>query len=65
MTPEQQRSAHPLINNRGHVRTQRVVWRAMRMLLAPVTILCAAVAGAHSEHKLMRDARPTYWDDVQ
>lgn len=64
MTPEQQRAAHPLLEQRGHVRTQRVVWRLMRLLLAPVTILCAAVAGAHSEHKMMREAEPTYWDDV-
>lgn len=56
MTPAQMRAARPLIADRGHVRTQRVVWRLMRFLLAPVSIACAAVAGAHSEHKLMREA---------
>ena len=56
MTPAQMRAARPLISTRGHVRTQRVVWRLMRWLLAPVNIACAAVAGAHSEHRLMRDA---------
>lgn len=53
MTPEQQRAAHPLLDQRGHVRTQRTVWRLMRLLLSPI------------EHKLMREAQPRYWDDVQ
>lgn len=65
MTPEQQRAAHPLIEQRGHVRTQRAVWRLMRLLLSPFSIACAAVAGAHSEHKLMRDASAKNWDDTQ
>lgn len=64
MTPEQMRAARPLISDRGHVRTQRAVWYLWRWLLAPINIACAAVAGAHSEHKLMREAKPTYWDDV-
>jgi hypothetical protein len=37
----------------------------MRFLLAPLNIACAAVAGAHSEHKLMRNAPAVPLDDVQ
>jgi len=65
MTPAQMRAARPLITERGHLYTQRVVCRLMRLLLAPVAIACAAVAGAHTEHKLMREAPPTAWDDTQ
>lgn len=64
-TPEQLRSARPLISTRGHVRTQRAVWRLMRWALAPINIACAAVAGAHSEHRLMRNAPAQSWDDTQ
>lgn len=65
MTPEQKRAAQPLISHCGCVRTQRAVWHLMRWLLAPISIVCAAVAGAHSEHRLMREAKPNYWDDTQ
>lgn len=65
MTPVQMRAARPLISERGNLYTQRVVWRLMRFLLAPLNIVCAAVAGAHSEHKLLREAQPVYWDDTQ
>lgn len=65
MTPAEMRAARPLITDRGHLYTQRVVWRLMRLLLAPVAIACATVAGAHSEHKLMREAPAKPWDDTQ
>lgn len=64
-TPEQMRASRPLISSRGHVRTQRAVWRLMRWALLPLNVLCAAVAGAHSEHRHMRDAKPLCWDDTQ
>ena len=51
---EERRAAAPLIGSRGHVRTQRAVWYVMRILLAPLNIACAAVAGAHYEHKRPR-----------
>ena len=65
MTPAQMRAARPLITDRGHLYTQRVVWRLMRWALLPLNVFCAAVAGAHTEHKLMREAPPTAWDDTQ
>ncbi len=65
MTPAEMRAMRPKLHDCGHVRTQRAVWRVMRFLLAPISIACAAVAGAHSEHKLMRDAQPDYRDDAQ
>jgi hypothetical protein len=65
MTPAEMRAARPLIADRGHLYTKRVVWRLMRFLLAPLNIACAAVAGAHSEHKLMRNAPAVPLDDVQ
>lgn len=64
MTTEQVREAHPLISNAGNVRTERAVWRVARLFLAPVSILCAAIAGAHSEHQHML-AAVQMWDDTQ
>lgn len=60
MSPKQMRAAHPLISSAGHVLTDRAIWRVMRMLLAPVNICCAAIAGAHAEHGRMMAADPSF-----
>lgn len=66
MTPAEMRAMRPKLHGCGtRLRTQLFVYRLMRFLLAPVSIACAAVAGAHSEHKLMREAQPGYRDDIQ
>jgi len=49
-----------LIASAGNVRTSRAVWRLMRALLAPVNIVCAAIAGAHAEHRRVLDADAIY-----
>jgi hypothetical protein len=67
VTPEQMRAAHPMLSERVRVRvrTMYTMRRVMGLLLMPLSVLCAAVAGAHSEHKLMREAQPAHWDDNQ
>jgi hypothetical protein len=49
-----------LITSAGHVRTSRAVWRLMRIILAPVNIACAAIAGEHAEHRRVLDAGAVY-----
>ena len=49
-----------LIESAGNVRTNRAVWRLMRIILAPVNIACAAIAGAHAEHRRILDAGAIY-----
>ena len=49
-----------LIESAGNVRTNRAVWRLMRALFAPVNIACAAIAGAHAEHRRVLDAEAIY-----
>jgi hypothetical protein len=44
----------------GHVRTNRAVWRVMRVILAPVNIACAAISGAHAEHRRILGADAIY-----
>jgi hypothetical protein len=50
MTPEEQRAARPLIASAPNVALNTALWRFWRRVLAPVTISCAAIAGAHWAH---------------
>jgi hypothetical protein len=51
MTPAEQRAAHPLIADAPDVRLNTALWRFWRQVLMPVTIACAAIAGAHWAHQ--------------
>ncbi len=56
MTSQQMRAAHPLIENARNVRTSKATWRAMRMMLSPVSVVTAAIAWYRSELRMMLDA---------
>ncbi|MBL8396145.1 MAG: hypothetical protein JNK99_15605 [Candidatus Accumulibacter sp.] len=50
MTPAEQRAAQPLIASAPNVALNTALWRFWRLAWAPVTIACAAIAGAHWAH---------------
>lgn len=62
MTPAERRSAGPLLAHAGPVRLNRLLWRGWRLLLSPLSILTAAVAGAHYAHSRARFDRPGLHD---
>ncbi len=60
MTATEMRPAHPLISTARNVRTSKATWRAMRMMLSPVSVVTAAIAGYRSELRMMLDAPAVY-----
>ena len=50
MTPEEMRARQPLLASAPNVPLNTALWRFWRTALAPITIGCAAIAGAHAAY---------------
>lgn len=50
MTPQEMRAARPLLASAPNVRLNTALWRFWRVVLMPINVRCAAIAGAHQAY---------------